>query len=97
MKQKNVLAIFILLFIVVVAWIGGNIYHNSVSSTIPKGVSDDIKPIKPTFDNAAINKLRQRERINPSFEVESLTPTPALVPIQILPTPISTTGGQLLL
>lgn len=72
MKQKDILIIFILLFIFVVAWVGSNIYHSIVRTTISETVSQDISPITPTFDIKTVNKLRERQKINPSFELESL-------------------------
>lgn len=72
MKRKDILIILILLFIFVTAWVGSNIYHSIVSSTLSETVNQDISPISPTFDVKTINKLKERQKINPSFELESL-------------------------
>lgn len=72
MKRKDILIILILLFIFVAAWVGSNIYHSIVSSTLSETVNQDISPITPTFDIRTINKLKERRKINPSFELESL-------------------------
>ena len=82
MKQKDILIILILLFVVVVAWIGSGIYRSVVSSTISEATNVDISPITPTFDTKIIDKLKQRQKIDPSFELESITATPS----PILPT-----------
>lgn len=84
MKQKDILIILILLFIFVVTWIGGNIYHSIASSTISETETRDISPISPTFDSQTVNKLKQRIKINPSFDVLNITPTPTLIPSEIL-------------
>ena len=82
MKQKDILLILIPLFVVVVAWIGSTIYRSVVSSTISEATNVDISPITPTFNTKIIDKLKQRQTIDPSFELESITATPS----PILPT-----------
>lgn len=83
MKQKDVLIIIILLFILVLTWIGGSIYHSAVTSTISEKTNRDISPIAPAFDTKTINKLRERQRITPSFELGNIAPTPVVLPPQI--------------
>lgn len=97
MKQKDILIILVLLFIFVVAWIGGSIYHNIASSTISKATSQDISPITPTFDTSSVNNLKKRQKINPSFEVQSIAPTPTTLPIEILYPQSPSEGGKLVL
>lgn len=72
MKQKDVLIILISLLIFVVIWIGSNIYHNTIQSTISDVMNQEILPINPDFDIEIINKLKNREKINPSFEMENI-------------------------
>lgn len=96
MKQKDILIIIVLLFIFAIAWIGSSIYHSAVSSTISENTTKDIAPIAPSFDLKTVDKLRRREKINPSFDLERVTPTPIIV----LPTqasPNDSSGGKLLL
>lgn len=76
MKQKDIIVILLMLFVFVTVWIGSNIYHNVVRSTISITTSQDMSFIAPTFDTKAIDKLKQRQKINPSFELESIVPTP---------------------
>lgn len=97
MKQKDILIILILLFIFVVAWVASNIYHSIVSSTISDTINQDISPISPTFDIKTINKLKERQKINPSFELENITPTPTPLPIEILSPQNSSEERKLLL
>lgn len=94
MKQKDILIIIIFLFIFVLVWIGGSIYHSGVSSTISENVSQDIKPIAPIFDTKTIDKLKSREKIIPSFELGSVTPTPIVLPT-LPPSRQSSQGGKL--
>lgn len=97
MKQKDILVIFILLFVFVVTWIVSSIYHNSVQSTISETLNQDISQINPTFDVKTINKLKNRQRLNPLLELENITPTPTPLPPNILNPQDSTQGGKLLL
>ncbi len=97
MKQKDILIILVLLFVFVVAWVGGNIYHSIANSTISETTSRDISPITPTFDTKTVNKLKQRQKINPSFELQNMTPTPTPLPIEILSPQDSSLGGKLVL
>ena len=96
MKQKDILIIIILLFIFTLAWIGSSIYHSAVNSTISENVSQDIKPIDPTFDTKTVDKLKSRVKIAPSFELKSVAPTPIVLPT--LPySPNASQEGKLLL
>ena len=97
MKQKDILIILVLLFVFVVVWIGGSIYHNIASSTISETTNRDISPITPTFDVKTINKLKKRQAISPSFELGNITPTPPPLPIEILFPQNSSEGGKLVL
>jgi len=96
MKQKDILVILFSLFVLVVVWIGGSIYHNSVRSTISKTINQDVSQIDPKFDVKTINKLKSRQRLNPLFELENITSTPTPLPIEIL-APSASLEGQLLL
>lgn len=80
MKQKDILIIIILLFIFVLVWIGESIYRSTVSSTISETTSKDIVPIVSTFDTETIDKLNERQKIIPVFELGNVTPTPVVLP-----------------
>lgn len=97
MKRKDILIILVLLFVFVVAWIGGDIYHSIATSTISKTTNQDISPITPSFDMKTVNKLRQRLKIDPSFELGNIAPTPTPIPFEILSPPKSSTEGKLVL
>lgn len=95
MKQKDILIIIILLFIFVLVWIGESIYHSTVSSTISETTSKDIAPIAPTFDTQTLNKLKERQKIVPFFELGNVTPTPVVLPT--LPPFLDASQGEKLL
>lgn len=95
MKQKDILIIITLLFIFVLAWIGGSLYHSGISSTISEDTSKNIAPIAPTFDIKTIDKLKERQKITPSFELETITPTPIAFPTLIIPPQNASGEGKL--
>jgi flagellar basal body-associated protein FliL len=97
MKQKDILVIIILLFVFISAWIAGSLYHSAASSTISETTSKDIKPITPSFDTKTVNKLKERQSINPIFELSDTTPTPTEVPALKVSPQNASGGGKLLL
>jgi hypothetical protein len=96
MKQKDILIISILLFIFVLVWIGENIYHSAMNSTISESINRDIVPIDPNFDIKAINKLKSREKVAPLYDVENIAPTPIVLPALPI-SPNASREGTLLL
>lgn len=82
MKQNQLLLILVLLLIFVVVWIGGNVYYSLNKSTISETTSQEIAPIDPTFNIQIIDKLKEREIVNPDFELKNIpTPSPSKTPI----------------
>lgn len=78
MRQNQFIIILVLLLIFVIAWIGGNVYHNLKQSTISDVISQEITPIDPTFNLQIIESLKKRQTVNPVFELEtSSTPNPS--------------------
>lgn len=67
MKQKDLLILLTSAFLLVIAWIIFSIYHNSITSTIPKNLNIQIVPISPDFDSKTIEKLKERKNIMPLF------------------------------
>lgn len=110
MKQKDLLIFLLPAFLVVFFWVIFNIYHSSVTSTIPETISLQIIPISPVFDKKAIDDIKNRQEISPLYELSSqVSPSPqASRPAsiqQITPTPSptlqtsenqSSSGGQIL-
>lgn len=70
MKKNNLLFLSIAIFFLVFAWIVFNIYHNSVKSTIPQTLNVQIMPINPNFDTQTLNKLKNRQKVTPIFELQ---------------------------
>lgn len=81
MKQKDLLLILGSICVMTVAWIIFNVYHLSVSSTIPDIVATQVKPISSDFDLKTVEELKKRQKVNPNFTLQSLlTPTPTPPP-----------------
>lgn len=80
--QKDILFLSISFFIVVVAWIGFNLYHNYVTSTINPDLQMQINPITPTFDRQTIEKLKTRALITPAYDFSggAIVNEPSLTP-----------------
>lgn len=91
------LIIIILLFIFVLVWVGGNIYHSGINSTISEGTSQNIIPIAPNFDIGAIDKLKTREKVVPVFDLGDTAPTPIALPSALAPSLNASQEGKLLL
>lgn len=76
-KQKklyqDILFVLISSFIVVIAWIGSNLYHIYITSTISEEVQAQLPPIEGTFDVNTLHKLKSRIQVNPAFEIQQTT------------------------
>lgn len=77
--QKDILFLAISSFIVVVAWIGFNLYHIYVTSTVSEDVQIQLTPISPVFDQLTMQQLKTREDIKPIFDSPkfAVSPTPS--------------------
>lgn len=110
MKQKDLLLLLIPFFLMVIAWVIFNIYHSSVTSTISDTLNIQIAPINPTFDKKAIEAIKNRENIQPIYDLSNSslatprpTPTSSQTPegspsgatLQIEGIESSSQGGQL--
>ena len=69
MKRKDLMLLLIPTFIFVVAWTGFSIYHGFVTSTIPANLNTQISPITPSFDTKTINALKDRQDVNPIYDI----------------------------
>ena len=90
MKQKDILFIFISSTVVVAAWVGFNLYHKWVTTTISPDLQIQISPIESNFDRDTIEKLKQRTHISPAYEIGGgmkLSPTQQPTP-SASPTPV---------
>ena len=95
MKQKDILLIVILLFIFTFVSIAFSIYSNSVTSTISESINQDIAPIDPTFDTKTIDKLKSRERILPSYDIEIVVSPASIALPKLSPPKNASQGGKL--
>jgi hypothetical protein len=69
--QKDILYLSISSFALVVLWVGFNLYHAYVASTIAPDLQLQIVPIDPTFNSAAIQNIKQREKVAPVYQLTS--------------------------
>lgn len=108
MKQKDLLLLLVPFFIMVVAWVIFNIYHSSVTSTISDTLNIQIKPINPTFDKKSIEAIKNRDNVEPIYDlsnsslaspIPTITQTPestaSSLPLQTQPNESSSEGGQI--
>jgi len=104
--QKDILFIFISSFIVVVAWIGFNLYHIWATSTVTPDLQLELTPISPVFDPTTMQQLTTRENIEPLFESQKNpntlsptpivnTPVPSQNPLVSPPPPVSQTPSTI--
>lgn len=59
-KQKETLYFLGSICLVAIAWVGFNIYHSYVASTVPPSLSIQITEINPNFDTKTIDELKIR-------------------------------------
>ena len=103
-KQRDILIILWLTFLTVVAWIGFNLYHAMVTSTISEDLQMQIIPINPNFDLKTINSLKNREQVDPLYQFNnnpeeataSISAAPAASPVTKTTTiPVSTGSASI--
>lgn len=70
MKQKEIIFILLSGFALVLFLMIFNIYHNSVTSTIPPALGTQIIPIKPSFTESTFTRLKERKKIEPIMEAQ---------------------------
>ncbi len=78
MKKNNqnlYLAIFTIITILI--WIGADLYHISLTSTIPENMKRAIAPFNPNLDLTVIKNIKEKK--NPS-EFEISTPAAEIAP-----------------
>ncbi len=78
--QKDILYLSISSFVLVVLWIGFNLYHNYVTTTIAPDLQLEIAPIEPSFNTEIINNLKARTRIEPLYEYKNNQASPTVSP-----------------
>jgi hypothetical protein len=69
-NQNIYFAIFVIFTILI--WIGADLYHISLTSTIPENMKRVIAPFNPKLDLAVIESIKEKK--NPSeFEISTST------------------------
>jgi len=85
MKQKKLAILLVPIFILTILWVIFNVYHSHVDSTIDVPLTTQIIPIEGTFNTDAIDKIKERNRIDAANEfsapeTEDLSPNPSPSP-----------------
>ena len=106
MKKKrsvlhDLLFVSISSFIVVAFWIGFNLYHTWVTTTIAPEMQIQITSISPDFDTATLQQLKSRKQVTPITTLSGkklidIDTTPSPTPAQPLvnaPTPLVTSAN----
>jgi hypothetical protein len=65
--QRDIVLLTLSMFIIVAAWVGFNVHHSRVNSTIDDVLQTQIIPIPGNFDNATIQDLQSRTVIEPDY------------------------------
>lgn len=92
--QNDFLFLSLSIFIIIAVWIGSNIYHAWVTTTISENLQLQIIPIEGRFDTATIDNLKKRKIVQPLFAAGSLVATPTA---SLSPSPSPTLDDSLLL
>ena len=73
-RQREIILLLASMFLVTVAWISFNLYHNAITSTISAPLSADVVSISPDFNTKIIELLKSRQYVEPRY---SFTQQPA--------------------
>ena len=92
MKRKDILVLLIPSFIFVLAWIGFGIVHNLVTPTISESLNTQISPITPSFDTKTISDIKNRQIVEPIYEIATSAANLSLSPS--LPSSSSATSEE---
>lgn len=84
--RKDVLFLSISTFVLTLAWLGFSLYHRWVTTTITPELQQQIEQIAPNFDTQTINELKQRENIQPDYEMNDGTIVSPTSTLSLTPT-----------
>lgn len=76
-RQREIIIVIISVFLLTLAWIAFDLYHNAITSTISSTLQQDIQPIDPNFDTQTVQTLKQRQFSSPSYTISSPQQTTA--------------------
>jgi hypothetical protein len=101
MKQNELLYIVVSLFVIVVLWIGFNLFHTYASSTVTDTQTTQVTPITPIFQKEILTKIKARPKVEPLFDsdkvsasVSAVTPTPTKPGQSVKVTPTTPVAGS---
>lgn len=75
---KNLLYISGLTLLVVVIFIGADLYMDATKTTIPPTTQKNLKPINGKFDTSAVEGLKSRKQIEVDLSAQNIITTPKL-------------------
>lgn len=82
MGRRDTFLLSILTVVTAFAWILFDVYHAYVDTTIPETIEEQLVPITPKFDRAYIEKMNQRQKVDPldktTLGVKPATSTPEI-------------------
>ena len=65
MGRRDTLLLSILTLVTAFAWIAFDVYHATVDTTIAQSVEDQLVPITPKFDKTLVDRIKNRQKIDP--------------------------------
>ena len=68
-NQKSIMILLALMLIFTLVWVGSNVYHSYVNSTIELPLVESIIPIEGSFDMKTIEQIKTRKRVNISNDI----------------------------
>jgi hypothetical protein len=60
-RSKDILALTILTFITILAWIGFEAYHTAATSTIPERLEILVQPLSPELPTDVVQILKSQQ------------------------------------
>ena len=89
--QRDILFLSVSMFVIILLWVGFNLYHAWATSTISEDLQLQIVPIAPNFDTQSLNGLKTRDKIEPIFDISNkVSASPAAQETIILTPPTPT-------
>lgn len=79
-KDKQSIFLIVATIITVIIWIGSNLYHIAVTSTVPEDIQETIAPFNPKIDKSIFETIRNKKEVSqfvvaPPVSTTSSSPT----------------------
>lgn len=98
MKKNNQnIIIAVVTILTIIIWIAGNLYHISVTSTVPEDIQKTLAPFNPNLDVDFLQSLKNKKQVSQfavSQTASSESAQPTTTPI-ITSTPIASPSVSL--